>query len=164
MPRRGIFWIQTLGSVALKILDPWELKNPNTSLFSAVCMCHMELYLTFLLHDEKTVKLNMGEHKKCGEAENSFLGLMYGQYMLPGGIADVWAFQKLLGREANTPCETGFIQYLFHKAFCGKNKWIELCQKNVAKVKCRFVYLKSDTRVNAKIFYPGYKLFVLLAA
>ena len=52
-------------------------------------MCHMELYLTFLLHDEKMVKLNMGEHKKCGEAENSFLGLMYGQYMLPGGIADV---------------------------------------------------------------------------
>ena len=31
----------------------------------------------------------MEEDKKSGEAENSFLGLMYGQYMLPGGIADV---------------------------------------------------------------------------
>ena len=36
----------------------------------------------------------MAEHKTSGKAENSFLGLMYGQYMLSSGIADVFSFSE----------------------------------------------------------------------
>ena len=97
-----------------------ECQQVNIVQFWAIWV--YQFYFKFLLHEKKMVELNTEEHKKSGEAENSFLGLMYGQYMLPDGIADVWAFQKLLGRDENIPCETGFIQYILVNTFSGKNK------------------------------------------
>ena len=65
------------------------LASEHFTMLSYLSLSVYQVYFKFLLHEEKMVELNTEEHKKSGEAENSFLGLMYGQYMLPGGIADV---------------------------------------------------------------------------
>ena len=53
----------------------------------------------------------MAEHKTSGKAENSFLGLMYGQYMLSSGIADVFSFSETAHPNCKHTTKQDLIKY-----------------------------------------------------